>query len=102
MKSYKTFRNLLLKHPRNEVQSPNRAHADVFDKERVLTSGKTTAFLKSASVIKRPGSNSEEQGPALSRNDHTAQGYSLCFKIIPFALFQTLPACYENTINYRV
>lgn len=35
------------------MQSPNRAHADVFDKEQVLTLGKTPAFLKSASVIKR-------------------------------------------------
>lgn len=74
MTSYKTFCNLLLKHPRSEVQSPNRAHADVFDKEQVLTLGKTPAFRKSASVIKRDPAATPKSRALLSHGPTTRHG----------------------------
>lgn len=83
------------------MQSPNRAHADVFDKEQVLTLGKTASSLKNASTIRRDPAATPKAGTC-SLIELPQDTGTFFLKSTLFTLFQTRTACYKNTINYRV
>jgi len=81
MTSYKTFCNLLLKHPRMRCKVLTEHTRMRLTRSKCLHQSEQHYILKNYSMIKgRPSSNSNEQRPAHSQTNRKAQGYSFLSK----------------------